>query len=105
MPDQRTVEIPASSPRNKLISSVWLDFGPPNDTFVAYHAEGGHYRTDFGVGMGSTEAALRQAVGNRLTSKLGQPPLSVRRGPDQLWFLLEAGRLWEIAGGHFRKCF
>jgi hypothetical protein len=105
--EEWTWDLPVGSEIPK--KSIGIEFEPPNDTIAAYSVGGGHYKTDFGVGIGSTYKELRRAFGGRLKPLFpSEPnPLSrtyVKHGVNRLLFVLGDRKVDLIIGGHLRGC-
>jgi hypothetical protein len=92
--------------------SIAIDFEPPDNTVAWYSASGGHFKTDFGVGMGSSYQDLRRAFGRRLKQlfayETNLPPGNrrwiVHHGKNQLLFVPTNNKVDLITGGHIRGC-
>lgn len=89
--------------------SITLDFARPNSVVSGYSVSGGNFKTDFGVGIGSTYAELKRAFGARLhdfdpVPRRNQRNVIVKRRDNLLYFHLIKGRVQVITGGHVFGC-
>jgi hypothetical protein len=89
--------------------SITLDFARPSSAVSGYSVSGGNFKTDFGVGIGSTIVELKRAFGARLhdfnpVHRRNQTNVIVKRWDNILYFHLIMGKVHEITGGHVFGC-